>query len=82
MTTTTIVYISTKSIGKLMKFLDKLEDSDYSLLTNEADEPELWLNIDSNRDNIISILTGEFLNAKEAEKIQKNEDIEYIVFYA
>ena len=82
MTTTTIVYISTKSIGKLMKFLDKLEDSDYSLHTDGAEEPELWLNINSNRDNMIFILNGEFLNAKEAEKIKNNEDIEYIVFYA
>ena len=82
MTTTTIVYISTKSIGKLMKFLDELEDSDYSLHTNGADEPELWLDIYSNRNIMIEVLTGEFLNPKEAEKIQKNEDIEYIVFYA
>ena len=81
MTTTTIVYISTKSIGKLMKFLDKLEDSDYSLHTDRAEEQELWLNINSNRNIMIEVLIGEFLNPKEAEKIKKNEDIEYIVFY-
>ena len=64
-----------------MKFLDKLENSDYSLHTDGAEEPELWLDINSNRDNMIFILNGEFLNEKEAEKIKKNEDIEYIVFY-
>ena len=64
-----------------MKFLDKLEDSDYSLHTDGADERELWLDINSNRNIMIEVLVGEFLNQKEAEKIKKNEDIEYIVFY-
>lgn len=79
MITSKIAYQMVSSLEQLKKFLNKLDEADYSEHIDGCDEPELWLS--TKNEKVISALSGKFLTKEEAKLVIQDEEIDYILFY-
>ena len=74
-----IAYQMVGSLEQLKKFLNKLNEAEYSEHIDGGYEPELWLS--TKDEKVILALVGKFLTKEEAKLVIQDEEIDYILFY-